>query len=275
MFTGFMLNTWVAASIVAVVAGVVGFFVVLRGGAFAAHALPNGAFAGAAGASLLGVSTLAGLGVFAGLGAIAIALLGRRWRHDAITGLVLVAMLGTGALFLSFSVQYAPEIYSLLFGEVLGIARGQLLVIAALGALCLVVLATVARPLLLASVLPDLAEAKGISGAKMELVFLLVLALATTVTVPIVGTFLMFSLTVAPSGAARSFASRPSRAVACSVALALATVWLAVLASYETSWPIGFFVGAFGALAYGAGRAFLAVGHLRARPRLPATAPLA
>src|ERR1700684_1560755 len=119
MFSGFMVNAWTVGSIVALVAGVVGFFTVLRGSAFVAHAIPNGSFAGAAGASLIGVSTLFGLGVFSACRALGIGLLGRRGRHDVATALTLVFMLGLGALFLSFSVEYEPEVTSLLFGEVL------------------------------------------------------------------------------------------------------------------------------------------------------------
>ena len=256
MFTGLWLNTWVAASVVAVVAGTIGFFVVLRGSAFVAHAIPNGAFAGAAGASLIGVNTIAGLGIFSLLGVLGIAWLGRRGRHDVVTALSLVLMLGLGSLFLSFSVEYAPEIYSLLFGEVLGIARSELWPIAGLGVVCLVAVAIVFRPLLFASVLPDVAEARGVSQHRMELCFLLLVALTTTVTVPIVGTFLMFSLMVAPAGAARSFTNRPGVAMTLSVAIALVTVWTAIAVSYQTNWPIGFFVGAFGALSYGSGRLF-------------------
>ena len=258
MFTGLLLNTWIAASIVAVVAGTIGVFVVLRGSAFVAHAIPNGAFAGAAGASLIGANTILGLGVFAVLGALGIGWLGRRGRHDVVTGLALVLMLGLGSLFLSFSVEYAPEIYSLLFGEVLGIARSELWPIAGLGVVCLVALTVLFRPLLFASVLPEVAEARGVHEHRMELGFLLLVALMTTVTVPIVGTFLMFSLMVAPAGAARSFTNRPGTTVALSIAIALATVWLAIAVSYDTNWPIGFFVGAFGVVSYGFGRVFAA-----------------
>ena len=122
MFAGFMMNTWAVATIVAPVAGVVGFFVVLRGSAFPAHAIPKGAFAGAAGASLLGISTLLGLAVFSLLGALGIGALGRRGRHDVATALALVMMLALGAAFLSRTTEYEPEIYSLLFGEVLGVS---------------------------------------------------------------------------------------------------------------------------------------------------------
>ena len=120
-----MVNAWLVASIVAVVAGVVGFFTVLRGSAFVAHAIPNGSFAGAAGASLIGLSTLLGLGVFAMGGALTIGVLGRRGRHDVATALTLVLMLSLGALFLSFSAQYAPAVYSLLFGEILGVSSND------------------------------------------------------------------------------------------------------------------------------------------------------
>src|ERR1700683_509471 len=95
-----MVNAWTSGSIVAVVAGLVGFFTVLRGSAFAAHAIPNGSFAGAAGASLLGINTLVGLGAFSLLGALGIGWLGRRGRHDAVTALALVMMLALRSLFL-------------------------------------------------------------------------------------------------------------------------------------------------------------------------------
>ena len=113
MFSGFMMNAWTTATIVAVVAGIVGYFVVLRGSAFPAHAIPKGAFAGAAGASLIGVSTLAGLAVFSLLGALGIGALGRRGRHDVATALALVLMLALGAAFLSRTTEYEPEIYSI------------------------------------------------------------------------------------------------------------------------------------------------------------------
>src|SRR6266851_1555896 len=105
-----MTNAWLVATIVAIVAGVVGFFIVLRGSAFVADAVPQGAFTGAAGASLLGINTLIGLAVAALVGALGIGWLGRRGRRDVATGLALVFLLGLGSLFLSFSTQYAPEI---------------------------------------------------------------------------------------------------------------------------------------------------------------------
>jgi zinc/manganese transport system permease protein len=258
MFSGFMVNAWTVASIVAVVAGLVGFFTVLRGSAFAAHAVPNGSFAGAAGASLLGVSTLLGLGVFALAGALGIGVLGRRGRHDVATALALVMMLGLGALFLSFSSEYAPEVYSLLFGEVLGISTNALAPTAALAGACVLAIALLYRPLMLSSVLPEVGEARGLSSFRMELCFLAVVALASTMTVPVVGTLLIFSLMIGAPAAARSFTDRPLLALALSVAIALLIVWSAIAASYTTNYPVGFFVGTASAACYALGRGWAA-----------------
>ena len=254
MFSELMMNTWIVATVVAVVGGIVGFFAVARGSAFVAHALPQAGFAGAAGASLLGINTLVGLFVFALLGAFGIATLARHGRHDVVTALGLVMMLALGALFLGFSSEYAPEVYSLIFGEVLGVARSEILPTIGLAVASIAVLATISRPLLLSSILPEIGEARGVSRYRVELMFLIVVALVTTMSVPVVGALLVFSLLIAPAAAARELTDRPHRAVVWSVAIACCTVWLSIAVSYATNWPIGFFVGAFGVLAYLAGR---------------------
>jgi zinc/manganese transport system permease protein len=258
MFASFMINTWLVATIVAPVAGVVGFFVVLRGSAFPAHAIPKGAFAGAAGAALLGISTLVGLAVFSLLGALGIGALGRRGRHDVVTALALVMMLALGAAFLSRTTEYEPEIYSLLFGEVLGVSTTELLPVLGLGIACIAGVTALYRPLMLSSAVPEIAEAKGVSAHRIEICFLIIVALATAMTVPVVGALLIFSLMIGPPAAARSLTSRPGLAMVLSVAIALVTVWAAIAASYLYNWPIGFFVGALAAVAYGAGRAWAA-----------------
>jgi zinc/manganese transport system permease protein len=269
MFSGYLLNTWTVATIAAVVAGVVGFFVVLRGSAFVADAVPQGAFAGAAGASLLGLNTLLGLGVFALIGALGIGWLGRRGRHDVATALSLVVMLGLGALFLSLSTEYAPEIYSLLFGELFGVGTAEVAPVAVLGAICVIVIIVAYRPLLLTSVMPELAEARGVSSFRIELLFLVVVALATSMTLPVVGALLIFSLMIGPPAAARSVTSRPDLALGLSVVLALITVWVAIALSLRTNWPVGFFVGTLGAFWYAAGRGW-AAWRRQAVPRDPA-----
>ncbi len=273
MFSGFMVNAWIIATAVAVVGGAVGFFVVLRGSAFVAHAVPNGSFAGAAAAAFLGVNSLIGLGVFSLAGALGIGFLGRRGRHDVATALTLVFMLGLGALFLGFSAQYAPELYSLLFGEVLGISSTELAPTIGLAAATLGALALVYRPLLLSSVLPEAGEARGVGAFGVEVAFLVVVALATTMTVPVVGTTLIFSLMIGPPAAARAVSSRPGAAIALSVAIALAVVWLAIALSYQTDWPVGFFVGVGSAAAYACGRLWGFQATRRRVLRWPAALP--
>jgi zinc/manganese transport system permease protein len=177
-------------------------------------------------------------------------------------------MLGLGALFLSQSVEYEPEIESLLFGEVLGISANQVLPTAALALVCVAGVAALYRPLMLSSVLAEVGEARGLSAFRMELCFLLVVALASTMTVPVVGTLLIFSLMIGSPAAARSFTSRPLVAMALSVAIALLTVWSAIAASYETDYPVGFFVGTISAFAYALGRVW-AAWRRRALDRVP------
>jgi zinc/manganese transport system permease protein len=255
---GFMMNAWITGTIVAVVAGVVGYFVVLRGSAFPAHAIPKGAFAGAAGASLLGINTLVGLAVFSVLGALGIGSLSRRGRGDVVTALALVMMLALGAAFLSRTTEYEPQVYSLLFGEILGVNPSQILPVALLGVACIIAVTVIYRPLMLSSVVPEVAEARGIRGYRIEIMFLMVVALATTMTVPVVGALLIFSLMIGPPAAARSLTSRPLVAMTLSVVIALVTIWIAIAVAYLANWPVGFLVGLIGALSYGAGRAWAA-----------------
>ncbi|HET9074395.1 MAG TPA: metal ABC transporter permease [Solirubrobacteraceae bacterium] len=257
MFAPFMVDAWIAGTLVALVGGAVGFFVVLRGSAFLAHAIPNGSFAGAAAASLLGINVLFGLGVASLGAAVSVGLLGRRGRRDVATALTLVFLLGLGALFLSWGNAYAPAVYGLLFGEILGVSVSQLWPTALLCAVSLLAVALLYRPLLLAAVLGESGAARrGRAGS--DLLFGLLVALATTLTVPVVGTTLIFSLLIGPAAGARAFTDRPLRALMLSVILALATVWIAIAAAYASGWPVGFYVGLISAGWYLVGRVWAA-----------------
>jgi zinc/manganese transport system permease protein len=269
VFTGLMMNTWIAATAVAVIAGVTGFFAVLRGSTFAAHAIPNGAFAGAAGASLLGLNVIAGLAVFSVAGALGIAGLSRRARHDVATAMTFVLMLGLGALFVSWSTEYAQEAYSLLFGEVFGVSSAEVTPIIALGAVAIALIIGMFRPLMLSSAMPEVAAARGLSPQRMELAFLLVMALATSMTVPVVGALLMFSLMIGPAAAARSVTASPAVALSLSVGLALVTVWTGIVLSYRTNWPLGFFVAMMGAAFFLLGRGWAGLRRRTIAPNPP------
>jgi len=254
MFSGFMINTWVVASIVAATAGLVGFFVVVRGASFAAHALPLSTFPGAAAAALLGVNEIGGLIVFAGFGVIGIHLLGRRGRPEVATALILVLLLALGTLFLSQTREYSQSVYALLFGQVLGIGAADIGPVAVISVLAAAATLVLFRPLLLSSMSSELAHARGVSDRRIDLGFLAILALASSVALPVVGALLAFSLTVGPASAARGLTDRPAVAAALSVAISLVTIWGAIALSYVTDWPVGSFVGVGGAIAYGIGR---------------------
>jgi zinc/manganese transport system permease protein len=260
MFDDFMVNTWIAATLVAGVAGVVGFFVVIRGASFAAHALPLSAFPGAAAANLLGIDPLIGLLAFSGLGVAGISQLARRGRNDLATALSLVMLLGLGALFLSRTTEYFQAVYSLLFGEVLGVGTGELAPLAVLSLVSAALVLALFRPLLLNSVSPELGEARGVSARTMELLFLTAVALATAMALPVVGALLVFSLMVGSASAARAITSRPLLAMLLSAAVSILTVWVSIALSFVSDWPIGFFVGGLSALGYTAGRVWRAVG---------------
>lgn len=254
MFSPFMLNSWIVASLVAVTAGITGLFVVIRGNTFAAHALPLGTFPGAAAAAFLGVNEFWGLVVFAALGVLGIFRLGRHQRNEVATALTLVTLLGLGALFLSLSNRYAEGVYALLFGEVLGIGPEEILPVAVLCALAAGLTLLLFRPLLLNSVSAELGAARGIPDARIGFAFLALLGLATAVAVPVVGSLLVFSLMLGPAAAARLLTVHPFRAMLLSAGIALVTVWAALALSYWTNWPTGFFVGTLAALCYGVGR---------------------
>lgn len=247
----FMQNALLTGSIAAVLAGLVGFFVVLRGVSFAAHALGQVGFAGAAGAVLVGVDPLWGLVAFALAGALGLGVLGAREHgRDVTTALLLVAALGLGALFLALNTVYATAAFTLLFGTIVGISRDQVWQTAALSLACLIGLGVLYRPLLLATVNAEMAEARGVPMRLVGALFLVVVGVAAAVTIPTVGTLRIFSLMVGPAAAATHLTSRPVTAMGLAVALALAATWVGLVAAYDTGWPIGFIISVAVAVLY-------------------------
>ena len=208
----FMQHAFEAGTLVAIVAGIVGYFVVLRRSAFAAHSLSHIGFAGAAGAVLVGVSPVVGLLLFTSVGGIGMSVLGvRAANRDVQIGTVLSFMLGLGVLFISLYTGYATEAYSILFGEILGISEMDVRVTAVASIVILCVVVVVFRPLLFASLDEDVAEAKGLPMHMLGIVFMLLVALATSVAVQVVGVLLIFSLMVTPAAIAQRLAKRPWR----------------------------------------------------------------
>jgi len=239
----FMVNAFEAGTVVAIVAGAIGYFVVLRSSSFAAHALSHIGFAGATGAVVLAINPIFGLLAFTMGAGTAIGAFGDRIRgRDVTIGIVLAWTLGLGVLFISLYTGYAQEAYALLFGEILGISVQEVAVTALVAAVALAALVLMYRPLLFASVDQDLARAKGVPTLALSIAFMAVLALAVTDAVQVVGVLLIFALIVTPAAIAIRFTSRPPVAIVTGIGLSLAFTWLGLAIAYYSPHPVSFFI---------------------------------
>jgi zinc/manganese transport system permease protein len=247
----FMVHAFLAGTIVAIVAGGIGYFVVLRGSSFAAHALSHIGFAGAAGAVVLGLSPVLGLLAFTlGSGSV-IGALGSRLRgRDVTIGIVLAWTLGLGVLFISLYTGYATEAYALLFGEILGISVRDVLLTLIAGVITLAALVFVYRPLLFSSVDEELASARGVPVTALSIAFMAILAVAVTEAVQVVGVLLIFALIVTPAAIAIRFTCHPPYAIAIGVALALLFTWLGLAIAYFSPHPVSFFITSLAFFTY-------------------------
>lgn len=249
----FMINAFAASGIVAVLAGIVGYFLVLRGQTFAGHALSHVGFTGATGAVLLGISPIWGMVGFTLAAGIGMGALGERLAgRDVAIGVILSVALGCGLLFLHFYTTYATQVTALLFGNVLAVSHTTLAVLASIGAISLAALALIARPLLFASLQPDLAEAKGVSLRTVSMLFLAVCALAVAACTQIVGVLLVFTLLVGPAAAAQNVSTRLSTGVILAASFALFEAWLGITLAYHTDWPTSFWITTLSAAVYAA-----------------------
>jgi zinc/manganese transport system permease protein len=254
----FMVNALWAGAIVAVLAAVAGWFMILRSQAFAGHSLAVMAFPGATGAALIGLP--ATLGYYLACGTAALAMGRARARgsirgETAAIGTVQAVGLAAGFLFLSLNAQLLGGPETLLFGTFLGITQGQVLGLAIVAVVCLAALAVLGRPMLFCSVDPAGARAAGAPVGRLDLAFLLVLALAVAATSQITGALLVFALLVAPAATAQRLTARPMRGLALSVVLGLAIVWAALALAYWTPYPVGVYVSTLGFGAYLVARA--------------------
>ncbi len=247
----FMRHAFAAAAIVATLSGLVGYFLVLRGQTFAGHALAHVGFTGATGAVLLGMAPLWGLvtvtvAAGAGMGMMGGALAER----DVAIGMVLSLSLGVGLLFLHFYTAFATQATALLFGNVLAVDVPTIWALLALAVPSLAALAAISRPLLFASLQPELAEARGVSLRGQDVLFLVIVALATAECVQIVGVLLVFVLMVGPAAAAQRMTTRVWTGLAVSLGLAVLEALLGVALCYWTDWPASFCISALSAGAY-------------------------
>jgi zinc/manganese transport system permease protein len=245
----FMVNALLAGSIVAVMAGLLGWFMVLRREAFAGHTLSLMAFPGASGAALIGVPAAWGYFACCAAGGVAIGRLSGSARRSlseqsALIGCVQALALASGYLFLSLYGGVLSDLENLLFGTVVGISDSQVLVLAGVAVATLAGLVALGRPLLFASVDADVASARGVPARRVSVAFLVLLGLAVAETSQVTGVLLVFALLLMPAASAQAITARPVIGLVLTVALGLATVWVGLAVAYFSVYPAGFFITA-------------------------------
>jgi zinc/manganese transport system permease protein len=271
----FMVNALLAGSVVAVMAGLVGWVMVLRGETFAGHTLAMMAFPGASGAALIGVPAAWGYYAFCGTGALALGRLSaprhRSWgERSANTGIVQALALALGFLFVSLYGGVLGDLESLLFGNLLGVSDGQLLALLGVSIAAVALLAAGGRALLFSSVDREAAEARGVPVRGLSIAFALVLGLTVAATSQITGVLLVFALLVAPAASAQALTTRPLLSLGITIVLGLLVVWVGLGISYFSVYPAGFFITASAFALYLLARLSASVLERRARRGSPA-----
>jgi zinc/manganese transport system permease protein len=248
---GFMQNAFLAGTVVAIMAGVIGYFVVLRRLAFATEALAHGGFAGATGAVLIQQDVFVGMLVFTTLAGVVMGLLGDKLRgRDVAIGATLAFSLALGSLFLTMSTRLAGEAVNILFGNILAISPGDLRLVIVFGCFSLAAMGVVFRPLLFASLDPEIAEARGLPVRALGVGFMVLLGFAVATAVQIVGVLLIFALLILPAATAQQLTARPPHAIALAVAIGVLCVWLGLIIGFYLPYPPSFFITTLSFLSY-------------------------
>jgi zinc/manganese transport system permease protein len=278
----FMVNAFRAGAIVALLAGAIGWFMVLRRQSFAGHALSAVAFPGAAGATLLGVSALYGYFAFCVGAAVILALAtrgrqgstGRLGQESALTGTVQSFGLACGLLFVALYKGFLEGYTALLFGSFVGITQGQVILLMVVALIIFGVLVVIGRPLLFASVDPDVAAARGVPVRALSVVFLVVLGAAVAEASQITGALLVFALLVMPAATAQRLTARPLSGLLLTVGIGWLVTWAGLVAAYYSPYPIGFYVTTFAFAGYVAAHLVRRLGtRVARRPSRGASVP--
>jgi zinc/manganese transport system permease protein len=252
---GFMQNAFMAGTIVAVMGGVIGYFVVLRRLAFASEALSHGGFAGATGAVLIHQDVFLGLLAFSSFAGVLMGLLGDKLRgRDVAIGATLAFSLALGSLFLTVSTKLAGEAVNILFGNILAISPADVQFVILFASVSLVAVGIMYRPLLFASLDPEIAEARGLPVRGLGVAFMLLLGFAVATAVQVVGVLLIFALLILPAASGQQLTARPARAIAWAVGIGVVCVWLGLLIGFYLPYPPSFFITTLAFLSYVATR---------------------
>ncbi len=251
----FAQNALLAGTIVAIVTGLIGYFVVLRAQAFAGEALTDIGFAGATGAVILGVSAFIGMIAFTLLAALGIGSLGKRIQgRDIEIGMVLSFALGLGVLFLSLYTQqsgaHSNAGLGILFGSILSVSRADIQLTLISSIVILLILTIIFRPLLFASIDPEIAQTRGVPVRALSIIFLFLLGVTTAKSILVMGALLVSALLIAPAATAQRVAHRPLTTLLLSVGLSLFFTWGGLLLAFVGQLPVGFYITALSSLTY-------------------------
>jgi zinc/manganese transport system permease protein len=247
----FMQNAFIAGTIVALLAGLVGYFVVLRRLGFASEALSCGGFAGATGAVVLGQDVFLGLLAFTSIAGAFMGLLGDRLRgRDVAIGGTHAFSLALGSLFLTLSTRFAGQAVNILFGNILSIATNDVRFVAFFAVVALVLVGAMYRPLLFASVDAEIADARGVPVRALSVAFMVLLAITVSASVQVVGVLLIFGLLILPAAAAQHLTAQPSHAIGLAMVMAVLYVWAGLLVGFYLPYPPSFFITLFAFLTF-------------------------
>jgi len=247
----FMRNAFMAGTLAAVVSAIIGYFIVLRSQNFAGHALSHIAFAGAAGAGLVGLSPPTGQLVLTLLAAIGMGVMGERAsKSDVAIGIMLAFSLGLGILFLHFYTNYAGQAMTILFGDLLGVSEKLIRTMIVYFIISLAGIAIIGKRLLFTSLEPELAEAKGISLRLISILFLMLVAIAIAEASQVVGILLVFTLLVGPAASALSCTHFFWSGMGLSLFIGILTVWIGIILAYFTNWPVTFWISTLSFFCY-------------------------
>ena len=239
--TPFMRNAALAGILISLAAGFMGYFVIARKSAFAAHALAHIGLPGATGAVLIGAPVSLGLGLFAVAGGLVIGALGSKAsKREIATGTILAFAMGLGLFFSRLSASASQQMQAILFGSILSITDDQLVGYLVFDIVLLTVLGLIYHPLLFSSVDEQVARAKGVPTTLMGVLFMVMLAGTVTISVQAVGTLLIFALVVTPAASANTFARSPLSAMVWSCVICLISIWGGLVVSSMLPTPPSF-----------------------------------
>jgi zinc/manganese transport system permease protein len=247
----FVQNAFIAGTVITIVSAIIGYFVVIRAQAFAGHALSHIGFAGATGAALLGVSSFMGTLIFTVLAAFGMGALGKRIQgRDVEIGMILSFALGLGVLFLKLYTVNASEAVGILFGSILSVTTSDIVMSTVSAIVTFILLLLIFRPLLFASVDPEVAEARGVPVQFLSIFFMVLLAVTVTGAILVVGILLVFALLIAPAATAQHITKRPLTTILLSIGLGLFFTWGGLLLALYFHGPVSFFIAGLASLTY-------------------------